>query len=455
MNQNVLNERAQRFRTCIHEYIDARRDTKLKGKEDPETAAKYEYAVWLASAAKRAGQIQVVTHVAKTTHPDAKGSSFWVDPQNLPAHKEVGTHVLPQAQMDVVGNAAALDVFGLLAEEVDGYTLLEWCGLEDADLCAALDTDEATAKSWMESFAAIRSSETKPSAHGLVKQVYWLTGNDAADNSNFHLLEPLFSSSLEHVIYNDVREVRFSQTNKQARAAYREGKPHDAPFYAYPKVVTRQLGGTKPQNISKLNSDRHGENNLLASLPPVWRLSNTRKLHSGNTLWKAFIWFGGRDGVSNQVQELAEFLNSEPPNTMPTRRRREGMEQALGAQLVAFSEAVQSAREPGWTRDIDCQLPQALKIWLDPERLNCPPGADEETQQDDEAFERDYHWGDWPDGVAGAFAHWLNATLRDRGVPTLGDVTYKHWAKQAIVEAAWPVPMQRRAPEHTTEEVSA
>ena len=77
--------RSSLFRAAIAGFIEARREAKLKGKDDDaNTASKYNYATWLADAARRVNQIQAVTHVLKATHPDARGSSLHVAPTNLP-----------------------------------------------------------------------------------------------------------------------------------------------------------------------------------------------------------------------------------------------------------------------------------------------------------------------------------------------------------------------------------
>lgn len=76
----------------IDEYIAGRRQTKLEAFEkkaakrseaDSATLAaerrelelRYEPKTWLTDAAKRAGQINLVTHAAKFTHGDSKSSS--------------------------------------------------------------------------------------------------------------------------------------------------------------------------------------------------------------------------------------------------------------------------------------------------------------------------------------------------------------------------------------------
>lgn len=435
--------RTEHFRSAIAAFIETRREAKLKGKdEDAEAASKYDYTTWLADAVRRVGQIQAVTHVLKATHPDARGSSLHVAPRELPQHAEIGSHVLGEDfAEDVVGNAAALDVFKFLKLEVEGRRLLDWMQAGDGDLAAALHGDPDTAQGWMRSFASLVREESEPVSHPMAKQVYWLVGKEPANNSAYHLLQPLFSSSLAHAVHMDIQEARFGETNKEARQAFRAREPHEATYRDYRNLVARKLGGTKPQNISQLNSERGGVNYLLASLPPTWALGRPRNLlHLGSAM-ERLVYI---HGIRQPLDELRAFLLSDPPRNEETREKRRGIEKELGAQLALFAAETRGRFEPGWTRSPDCQLPLCEQLWLDPERIDLQPRKGYE--QDDDEFIAAYHRGDWSDEVAGRFANWINERLREDGLTTVGDAEYKHWAKQAIVDAAWPVPMQRRAP---------
>ncbi|WP_045728733.1 type I-F CRISPR-associated protein Csy1 [Xanthomonas sp. GPE 39] len=441
--------RSERFRSAIAAFIDARREAKLKSNEgDSDTDAKYDYATWLSDAARRVGQIQAVTHVLKATHPDARGSSLHIAPARLQTHAEVGTHTLgADYAEDVVGNAAALDVFKLLKLEVDGRRLLDWMQEDDADLRAALHENAKVASDWIGAFCNLVRHDAQPSSHQAAKQVYWLVGDEPKDDTHYHLLQPLFSSSLAHAVHADIQDARFGETNKQARQAYREKDPFDGTYRDYRNLVARKLGGTKPQNISQLNSERGGINYLLASLPPHWtQEERPRSLLKLDSALDRFYRF---EGVRHLLKTLSDFLLSNPPQNQDTRERREAIEQALGLHLSYFASTIHARFEPGWTRDPDCQLPTCEQLWLDPERTALADREDAEhpewTQQD-RAFKAAYDFGDWPDEVAGSFATWVNDRLRAAGIVGLGDDQYRHWAKQAIVDAAWPVPMRRRAP---------
>ena len=136
--------RRQAIRSLIERFIAERLTTKLEGlaDDDPKRAtllAQYAPDVWLEDAARRAGQIQAVTHTLKAIHPDAKGTNLYCLPSALPKHQLVGSHCLDDDFAgDVVGNAAALDDYKRLKLEYDGQTLLDLLLAADAYAIAAL-----------------------------------------------------------------------------------------------------------------------------------------------------------------------------------------------------------------------------------------------------------------------------------------------------------------------------
>ncbi|MGY2182426.1 type I-F CRISPR-associated protein Csy1 [Pseudomonas agarici] len=430
--------RITRFRSAIATFIDERKEAKLKDADsDGAQAAKYDYGTWLADAARRVTQIQAVTHVLKATHPDARGSSLHISPDSLPQHPEIGSHVLGELYADdIVGNAAALDVYKFLKREVDGKRLLDWFLLNDADLLAALHNDEATALEWATAFKSLIRPPGNLTSHALAKQVYWSVDGDPTDDGGFHLLQPLSASSLAHAVHQDIQSARFGETNKLARQAWRKREPCDGVYRDYRLLVLRKLGGTKPQNISQLNSDRGGVNYLLASLPPIWDQDRPRRFLRIESALERFRHFAG---VREQLQALCTLLESDPERIKETRDQRKQIEQDITHSLAAFGLFSRELFEPGWSRDPDCKLPLCEQLWLDPERIGLPWRDDH--LEEDQAFVAAFARNDWPDEVAKRFGNWLNAVLRERNLP-VGDVEQTHWAKQAIIEAQSPMPFK-------------
>lgn len=410
-------QRSTAIRQLIAQFLQQRRDDKLEklppdDQKRPELFHQFIPANWLGDAAHRVAQIQAVTHSLKPIHPDARGSSLHRPPSKIPTSLCVSTQSLGTTyEIDVVGNAAALDVYKLLKLIHEGHSLLDLAVTGDADFAAALSDNPEKAQEWMQAFAGLAAARGKPSSHTNAKQLYWLAGIDAHDDSAFHLLAPLYPTSLVHRVYLQLQDDRFSDDAKAARAARKEGAPHARPVREYGDLAIQQLGGTKPQNISQLNSERRGNNCLLASLPPIWKSAAVRPLLGVNSLFKVF---GRRPVVKQQARALRRFLETKPPSNVDTRRRVTSWVNDLIDELLQYSAELQTLA-PGWSSSADCDLPAAQRLWLDPDSI--------------EHRSTTVTINDAGDQVAADFARWLNSQLRDP--LAVGDPEYGYWRKLA------------------------
>lgn len=405
--------RSTAIRAVILEFLKQRFDSKVEKLEDndpkrAELRLQFVPESWLDDAARRVGQIQAVTHSLKPIHPDAKGSSLFCEPDQLPTLQELGSHALGgHFDADVVGNAAALDVYKFLKLEHQGQSLLQMAVAADADLGAALHPDPATAQAWMKAFAGLAQARGKLSSHTQAKQVYWPVGANPHSDDSYHLLAPLFPTSLVHRVYQTLQDDRFSEAAKAAREARKAGVWHDRPVREYRDLAIQKLGGTKPQNISQLNSERRGDNCLLASLPPVWQSEDVKPLLNTDTLFKPFA---RRPEVRTLVKHLRGYLGLDPKNNLASRVHRDDIVEAVLDEFLQFSAELQTL-EPGWAADPRCDLPTLHCAWLDPD----DPGSPQVPEL--------------IDGMADAFGHWLNSQLREP-LP-MGDPEYLHWRGQA------------------------
>lgn len=418
------------YQAAIADFLQERLQTKLDKlkPDDPQrndVLTSFAHNVWLASAAKRVEQIQAVTHSLKPIHPDARGTNLYVEPASLPALAELGSHALgAQFAGDVVGNAAALDVYKFLKLEVNGRSLLTALLAQDADALAALHTDPAQAQSLRDAFVSLTQPHAEgPSSHTLAKQLYWLTGDEACADADYALLAPLYATSLAHAVHAQVQEDRFGEANKTARVAKKERKAHDGVFHDYPGLAVQNMGGTKPQNISQLNSERRGMNYLLSSLPPQWQTSAMRlPVQAGSVFDRLFI---ARPEVRRTVRALRQFLESDPEPNLATRQHREALLDTLLDELVSLAAELQQQLPPGWSVDDDrfANLHRSEQLWLDPLRAELPDQA---------AFAQEWLQMDWPTDIGKRFANWLNAQLRDK-LP-LGDAEAREWAKVLLAD---------------------
>lgn len=408
------NGRQARLAAVISEFLSERLNEKREKLPpgDPKCAAlaaQFHKATWLEDAARRVSQIQAVTHSLKPMHPDARGTSLRCMPDDLPPLDEVGSrHLGKGLDLDVVGNAAALDVYKFLRLRFEERSLLDLAAESDADLGAALSDDPATSAAWMTAFSNLTNMRGAPASHTYAKQLYWPASDDVHDDAAFQLLAPLYPTSLVHRLYKIIEHDRFSDEAKEAREARRNGQAHPRPIHEYPNLAIQKLGGTKPQNISQLNSERRGDNLLLASLPPSWRSADIRPLLRTPSLFRSYGW---QKSVQANVDQLRRYLEDDPARNVETRRRRDAMVDDLLEELIWFGARLRTL-EPGWSHDADSKLPATQRRWLDPD-------GEHDGLTMDNAI----------DEVANDFAEWLNRKLGDP-LP-MGDPEYDYWRRLA------------------------
>lgn len=394
--------RDDRLKPKLEELEVKRQKNKISEEAYLERRREFEFefspSAWLPYAAREVVRLQQVTHPVKFSHPQARGATSVNATGNIDArHIEVGTQTVgKELQLDVAcADAKYLPIYKFLCLAVDGSTLLERAISGDPAFAEALSEDAAKAAEWMEAFAGLPAPKGRPASHKLAKQIYWPV------EGAYHLLGPLLSSSLAHVVHQRISDDRFSDEAKAARDARRVGKAYSHGYRDYPNLVIQSFGGSKPQNISQLNSERRGENYLLASLPPVWESPTIRPPLKVETVFARY--FEQRKEVRRLTDVLRDFLRRVADAGTNTRIRetRADLVAELCGEALHMGAELRAYLPPGWTAGTDCQLNVAEQCWLDPERgLHDPDFA---------AYVRR---GDWKDEICLRFGNWLNARLQ-------------------------------------------
>lgn len=399
---------------------------KLKPEEDEQRQAlllDHLPENWIANAAKNIWQLELATHVLKYTHPDAKNEAR-IFSSNIvyPGHSilgdgVVGSHTVDAlACLDVAGNAAWLPVDKFLCLEVSGLSILNRVCQNDPLLRETFADLGEVDSEWMSAFSNYANPEKKPASHKLAKQIYWPVdrSRNNSSQSNYHLLAPLFPTSLVHGLWKQIREDRFSDEAKAAREARRNGLDHQHGYCEYPNVAIQNFGGTKPQNISQLNSERYGENYLLPSLPPSWKSAEIRMPLAVNSVFDRI--FGSRPRVRELVRILREFLVSveHAGTNIRIRNKRAELAGLIRDEVLQYAAELRQL-EPGWSALPECLLNSAEQCWLDPERA-----------EQDADFASLRQRGDWPDEICRRFGNWLNARLTTPNTQ-MGAIEATHW----------------------------
>jgi CRISPR-associated protein Csy1 len=411
---SLPTENSAALRQLIHGFIQERLQAKLdKLKPDEEEKrqsleASHQQEIWLADAARRVSRLQLASHTIKPIHSDARGSNLHIGTALMTLHGLVSTYSLNGSYTDdAAGDAAALFVFKFLNLEHEAQSLLQRVLDDDLALKAALSDDQELAQTWQSAFASIAKNKHKPSSHTLAKQLYF----PLADGG-YHLLAPLFPTSLVHQAHRTMREHRFGDDAKAARDARRKKLPWHEGYHEYPDLLIQNFGGTKPQNISQLNSERYGENWLLPSLPPLWKSPEIRPPFHADSIFDS--WFGRRRSVRHAVVSLRHFLAATARNNKAIRQERAERVRSICDEALQYAAQLREL-PPGWSAATECRLDESEQLWLDPLRA-----------LSDEDFMKRRLWADWPLETSKRFANWLNASI-DSARAKLGEDEAAQW----------------------------
>lgn len=377
----------------------------------------YNPEVWLTDAARRAKQISLATHAAKFTHSDAKASSILVS-QPCTDNQTVNNQYLVTASLtdkaiDAVGNAAALDVAKLLNITVNGENLITQLQQNHAQALSAFTDNVELLQTWIDGFKLALGDE-KVSSHSLSKQVYFpITSEDGS--VSYLLLCPLFSSALAHKLHKKVTETRFGDS-KDIRDARRANKYDARIDVSFPNTAVQTFGGSKPQNISQLNSERYGQNFLLNTAPPIFQAQAKPPINSSSLFNRQLSY-----KVSGYLRDFKAFLSNVKPeeNNFKVRYKRDyHFILPMLDQLMIHATNIQTL-PAGWASEPYCQLKHAHALWLDVYNLN-------------ESFQREREKLDWQAVIAADFASWLIKKLKNDEKYRLGDIEHAYFSKVCL-----------------------
>lgn len=401
-----------------HDKVTSSQQEKLSGVEKTEHAenqraireeinVSFRPSNWLTDASKRASQIQLATHAPKFTHSDAKASSVnAAGVKGVPGR--VGTHCVTNPTIDVTGNAAALDVANLLLLSDGTEKLWQQLVNDNPEALQEFSTSDKQLNEWVEGLSsAINGGEY--SAHTLSKQVYF-----PVDEGGYHLITPLFPTSLCHEIYELTKSARFDEVSKNARASRKSNSPSDDDVVNYIGVAEMGFGGSKPQNISLLNSQRRGLAYLFSCAPPTWQQSIRLPTKRKAALWTNYRW-----RVRSRIKALNQFLDKVANyNNEKIRNTRAQMVTGLLEEWLTLVATIRQAGTPGWS--LDSALPLHEQCLLDPWRRD----PDESS-----LFNQAMDNGEWRKQVADDYGQWLNKALSSKK-RDLGDVESDKWSTE-------------------------
>ncbi|MEC4748223.1 type I-F CRISPR-associated protein Csy1 [Methylomicrobium sp. Wu6] len=377
MNPNISAFFAERKATWLKTRMKASLTADEQSALNDEAENKFSRAIWLPDAAKRASWLSIVSHPSKFSHPSAKTTSIIANGRAAnDGYLRTGN---VDYELDVFGNAAAMDVYKFLMLPMDdGQTVLQHLERDSAEIRALLSVPTASYESLKQGLISIKQSDFVNKTDQLVKQVYF-----PVDDS-YHLLSLLTPSGLLTKLKTHIDALRFSETTKQAKESRRKNEHHEQGYDDVLDLTITGYGGTQPQNVSVLNSQNAGRAYLLPSTPPPLQKRQirlpTRNFFRNTLRLRQF---------EDSFQTMDRLIRSGVNNI----HVREGIRNTLKYLIdQVLQQAFQiRATGPGWSeKEHYRSLPSAQRIWLD-----------------DALLEQRQNQGEWLDEITLNFANWI------------------------------------------------
>ena len=246
-------------------------DEVLRLKEECEELFKLDK--WIPDAAKRAGQISISTHPCTFSHPSSrKNKNGYVSPIIAEIKKQNDGFLKSgnvEVQSDALGNAAALDVYKFLNLIMnDGKKLIYHIEKNSEISKSLLNIKDHTYEQLRNGFLKMINSSQDLVTSEKIKQVYFPVYDD------YHQLSILSNSGIIFNIKKRINSMHFSDEVKEKRAKRKKEEYSESGYSEIFELTSIGYGGTKPQNISVLNSQNGGKAYLLRSMPPVIKKRN-------------------------------------------------------------------------------------------------------------------------------------------------------------------------------------
>ena len=374
--------------TSLHEYIIE--SAAKKGKTPAE---------WFDAMVMHMDECHLASHVGKFTNPDIKAT--------VCSHsKKVAGYVTTggsTCSLDILTPAQYLGSASLLLSTVTpDKNVLEAVISRDKELEKELELLSLPIENLQEKVQKmLEDSRKEPDATDThLRQVYFPIAE-----GEYHLLSVMPSSSLSLEMYRRIRAINGHKIDCYSKKSEAYGKPCEE----VKGLTMIGFGGTKPQNISALNSRRGGKAYLLSSLPPS--LHEVKVRIPKSDFFKESIWYKSQ---SSALYQLHAYMKQER-NTMEIRKAIHDLvdEMIDAVLLVAYQIRAGAA---GWSEEETyVVLPRSQKIWLD--------DACMEERQDPS----------WTGEIAASFARWVvfsyEKLLGEEAV-SLGDAEWRCFKDQ-------------------------
>lgn len=374
--------------TSLHEYIIE--SAAKKGKTPAD---------WFDAMVMHMNECHLASHVGKFTNPDIK-TTVCSHSKKVAGYVTTGGST---CSLDILTPAQYLGSASLLLSPVTpDKNVLEAVITRDKELEKELELLSLPIEKLQKKVQEmLEDSQKEPEATDThLRQVYFPIAE-----GKYHLLSVMPSSCLALEMYQRIRAINGHKIDCCNKKSENYGKPCEE----VTGLTMIGFGGSKPLNISALNSRCGGKTYLLSSLPPSLPARKIRLPKSD--FFRESIWYKQQ---SSALYRLHAYMKQDR-NTIEIRQAiHDLVDEMISAVLFAAYQI--RAEKIGWNEEeAYSQLPTAQKIWLD------------------DAYAEERKETSWADDISSSFARWVIRSyekLLGEDAIKLGDAEYGFIKKQ-------------------------
>ena len=318
----------------LHEYVIQQADKKDKQPKE-----------WLENVIGMMDKCKFATHVGKFTHPDSKVNILDYNNEGVEGYVTTGGL---SSTTDIAINAAYLSVANLLLLELENNkTVFDNILDNNSMLNEELSEWNIDILSYRVSLKEMMDCQLNENTEEVLKQVYFPLGNN-----EYKILTVMSPSSILVKLGNKLKKIGYDSRECRNDKSERYGEDH-CMIFNQSKVG---FGGTKPQNISTLNSKAGGSFYMLESLPPKWKhIDRLPKIN----FFDEIIY---RKNIEDELKSLNRLFNSDYNN----KKIRDSIAYNLNCIIDKVMNCAYDLqeKEANWSKNA-IKLPMHQKIWLD------------------------------------------------------------------------------------------
>ncbi len=402
------------------------RNTKQRELEElRENSPSTEIREWIEKTAAtkiaQGNRIIKATHALKFTHGSSASEGIFV------AEKANDTVLTTSSfRKNLVtdlahNNGALITISRFLALKLSHKTIIDLVLEDDFEFLVSFSKDQHQLDNWkngLKNLVEQREINTADKA----KQIYYPLINPGKQTSanyiKYHLIVPLFPSSLAEEIYTTITDLKYGKERKEVRncksfgdSAKKNPKYHYKSFVDIPNLGIQTFGGAQPQNISMLNKGRSwkaekkdktawGMTYLFSAQAPTWETHLAPPVNR-KSLFDNF----SNSTINTELDYLRDFLlrfkqldlSIKDPKRV---RHLERWIDTIIDELLFYVGSIQNLSS-GWSDRQGIKLKKEHQYLLDPYRM-------------DAAFQSARQGCDWQAVIRADFAMWLNRRLRGK-----------------------------------------